>query len=137
MCGLQIFSPTPRYLFFLFMVSLDDQKLFSLIYPTCLFLLLLLFLLASYSQNHQTSVKALVTPYERLAHDSLISHQNQEVWGTCLLGSSHKSCEANMCTNSFQGNTGDLEPASGRRKGKFLQAPLVFSDDHSKPLDVC
>ena len=52
-------------------------------------------------------------------------------YGDCALNSSHKSWGADVCTSSFQGDTGNLEQAGGRRQRRCLQASLVSGKVYS------
>ena len=52
-----------------------------------------------------------------------------------------KAAVLDMCTSSFQRDTGDLvsllKQASTNRWSKYLPASLVSEEDPSQPLDAC
>lgn len=48
-----------------------------------------------------------------------------------------KSWVLDVCTSSFQADTGGLAKARWRRRGRCPSASLVSGEDHSQPLHVC
>lgn len=60
---------------------------------------------------------------------SHFGYQRQAIQGPIPWAAATKRGAPDMCTNSFQGDTADLERARGRGQGRYPQASLVSRED--------